>query len=119
MLPTPEQWWRADVEDGSRVAPWGNDMRTAEMRANFGDAGTERVGSYVIGVSPFGCYDMAGNVREWLRDGSPDSAKHSVAGGSWRDPPYMLELSHVEAFNPAYASDTIGFRLVASPPDQK
>jgi formylglycine-generating enzyme required for sulfatase activity len=55
---------------------------------------------------------MAGNVREWLRDSQPDAALRSVVGGSWEDPSYMFEISHTEAFDPAFADDAIGFRLV-------
>jgi formylglycine-generating enzyme required for sulfatase activity len=54
---------------------------------------------------------MAGNVREWLSDGRPD-LKHAVAGGSWMDPAYMFEISHLEWFDPGYANEAIGLRLV-------
>jgi hypothetical protein len=111
-LPTREQWWRAALGDARGAFPWGNDVRTAEIRANFGLVGTRPVGSYPLGVSPFGCFDMAGNVREWLREPASDPALRSVVGGSWEDPAYMFELSHTEAFDPAFANQAIGFRLV-------
>jgi formylglycine-generating enzyme required for sulfatase activity len=111
-LPSPDQWWRAALGDGGRVFPWGNDARTSELRANFGVQGTQPVGSYLLGVSPFGCYDMAGNVREWLRDGPATAAKHAVVGGSWQDPAYMFEPGHIETFAASYAGDAIGLRLV-------
>jgi serine/threonine protein kinase len=111
-LPTREQWWRAALGDTRGAFPWGNDVKTAEIRANFELVGTRPVGSYPLGVSPFGCFDMAGNVREWLRDPASDPALRSVVGGSWEDPAYMFELSHTEAFDPAFANQAIGFRLV-------
>ncbi len=111
-LPTREQWWRAALGDTRGAFPWGNDVKTAEIRANFGLVGTRPVGSYPLGVSPFGCFDMAGNVREWLRDPAPVAALRSVVGGSWEDPAYMFEPSHTEAFDPAFANHAIGFRLV-------
>ena len=111
-LPTREQWWRAALGETRGAFPWGNDVRTAEIRANFGLVGTRPVGSYPLGVSPFGCFDMAGNVREWLRDPAPDAALRFVVGGSWEDPAYMFELSHTEVFDPAFANQAIGFRLV-------
>ena len=111
-LPTREQWWRAALGDTHGAFPWGNDVKTAEIRANFGLVGTGPVGSYPLGVSPFGCFDMAGNAREWLRDPASGPALRSVVGGSWEDPAYMFELSHTEAFDPAFANQSIGLRLV-------
>jgi serine/threonine protein kinase len=111
-LPTREQWWRAALGDTRGAFPWGNDVKTAEIRANFELVGTRPVGSYPLGVSPFGCFDMAGNVREWLRDPASDPTLRSVVGGSWEDPAYMFELSHTEAFDRAFANQAIGFRLV-------
>jgi serine/threonine-protein kinase len=86
---------------------------TVEFRANFELLGTQAVGSYPLGVSPFGCFDMAGNVREWLR-GLDAGNRARVVGGSWQDPTYMFEASHVESFEPTYASPAIGFRCVKS-----
>lgn len=111
-LPTREQWWRAALGDSHAAFPWGNDVKTAEIRANFGLVGTRPAGSTPLGVSPFGCFDMAGNVREWLREPASNPALRSVVGGSWEDPAYMFELSHTEAFDPAFANQSIGFRLV-------
>jgi eukaryotic-like serine/threonine-protein kinase len=115
-LPTREQWWRAALGDTRWAFPWGNDVKTAESRANFGLVGTRPIGSYPLGVSPFGCFDMAGNVREWLREPAADSAMRSVVGGSWEDPAYMFEASHIETFEPAFSNNSIGFRLVRPVP---
>ncbi|HEV8117699.1 MAG TPA: SUMF1/EgtB/PvdO family nonheme iron enzyme, partial [Thermoanaerobaculia bacterium] len=115
-LPTREQWWRAALGDTRWAFPWGNDVKTAESRANFGLVGTRPVGSFLLGVSPFGCFDMAGNVREWLREPAGDSALRSVVGGSWEDPAYMFEASHIETFEPAFSNNAIGFRLVRPVP---
>jgi formylglycine-generating enzyme required for sulfatase activity len=112
-LPTHVQWWRAAMDTAADGFPWGTDARTAERRANFGEVGTREVGAFPSGVSPFGCYDMAGNVREWLRDTQPGGSRRGVTGGSWLDPTYMFEPSHLEWFDPAYANEAIGFRLVA------
>ena len=32
-------------------------------------------------MSPFGAYDLAGNVREWLRDAPPDGPDRRLAVG--------------------------------------
>ena len=113
-LPSSSQWWRAALGDAGAPFPWGRDAKTAEIRANFELAGTRPVGSYPLGVSPFGCLDMAGNVREWLRDTGPDPARRVVVGGSWQDPVYMFEPDHAEWFAPAFANEAMGFRCVKS-----
>ena len=111
-LPAWNEWWRAAFGDVTSAFPWGDDVNTAETRANFGLIGTSPVGTRPAGMSPFGCYDMAGNVREWLRDAITGTARRHVVGGSWQDPAYMFEPSHAELFDPAFASESIGFRLV-------
>ena len=118
-LPTAAQWWRAALGDSDGVFPWGSDVQTAELRANFGLIGTRPVGSFPLGVSPFGCLDMAGNVREWLLDPVPGSPRRTVVGGSWQDPVYMFEASHSESFDPAYSNETIGFRLATPAADRQ
>ncbi|MFN2442890.1 MAG: bifunctional serine/threonine-protein kinase/formylglycine-generating enzyme family protein [Thermoanaerobaculia bacterium] len=112
-LPTLAQWRRAAVGDSKNGFPWGSDSTWAERRANFSMAATRPVGSYPSGLSPFGSGDMAGNVREWLFD-HREGERHAVIGGSWMDPSYMFELSHVEWFDPGYSNEAIGFRLVAN-----
>ena len=112
-VPTYAQWWRAAMDTAADGFPWGTDTKTADKRANFGQAGTREVGTLLSGVSAFGCYDMAGNVREWLRDAQPGDSRRSVTGGSFLDEIYMFETSHIERFDPAYSNEAIGFRLVA------
>jgi formylglycine-generating enzyme required for sulfatase activity len=114
-LPSWEQWWSAALGETGEVFPWGNDVMTIEFRANFELEGTQPVGSYPLGVSPYGCNDMAGNVREWLRELDSDSHVQAV-GGSWQDPTYMFEPSHAELFEPTYSNPAIGFRCVKPAP---
>ena len=116
-LPAARQWWRAALGDGTAVFPWGRDVRTAELRANFDLVGTRAAGSTPAGLSVFGCYDMAGNVREWLADLQAGTRRRLVVGGSWQDPVYMFEAAHTESFDPAFANDTMGFRAVMPAPD--
>jgi formylglycine-generating enzyme required for sulfatase activity len=111
-LPTWDQWWQAALGGKGSVFPWGDDVMTSPLRANFGLKGPQRVESYPLGISPFGCYDMAGNVREWLRDSKSFPLLRTVVGGSWQDPGYMFEASHAEFFSPDFSSNYIGFRCV-------
>jgi formylglycine-generating enzyme required for sulfatase activity len=118
-LPTWDEWWLAALGGTGRVFPWGNDVKSASRRANFELKGTQPVESFPLGTSPFGCYDMAGNVREWLFDSRSPTGLRTVVGGSWADTSYMFEASHAEFFGPDFASDYVGFRCVKPiSPDQ-
>ena len=113
QLPTVFQWEKASrIGMPSRfgwVLPWGLESEGGiELRANFDSSGTVPADRFGFGVSPYGAYNMAGNVAEWCLN--EKAGGFVTAGGSWADPPYMFGA--YGAFPGFYSSDRLGFRSV-------
>jgi serine/threonine protein kinase/formylglycine-generating enzyme required for sulfatase activity/dienelactone hydrolase len=75
--------------------------------SNFGSKGPAAVGSHP-GISSYGVYDMAGNVREWCWNESPQG--RCIRGGAWNDAVYMF--GNVSQASPFDRSSKNGFRCV-------
>ena len=100
QLPTIVQWLQTTPPDDAAYAVPVSNLATSLLAP---------VGSYKGAVGPFGTYDTAGNVREWVAN-TVDDDLHFILGGSWKSPPYMY--SSPEALPPFDRSDTNGFRCV-------
>ena len=65
-LPTEAEWEYAAGGAEGLTWPWGNEFDASLSAAST--PATQPVGSFPAGVSPFGIFDMAGNVVEWVAD---------------------------------------------------
>ncbi len=84
------------------------------LLSNFGGKGPVKVGSGKA-ISPFGTYDMAGNVKEWCWNEARGG--RTTLGGAWNEASYMFQ--DYDAQPPLQRLPSYGFRLakyVASPP---
>ncbi len=81
--------------------------------SNFNGTSTTAVGSQE-GISSYGIYDLAGNVREWCLNERQQKGFYYTLGGGWNDPTY--------SFNDAYSAEgldrsmTNGFRCMKALP---
>ena len=83
-LPTEEEWQYAAQGADGRQYPWGEQMEPG--RCNGGETGgTTSVKAFPGGRSPFGCYDMCGNVWQWTESERSDGRTRFciIRGGSW------------------------------------
>lgn len=111
MLPSSTHWGLARGEHSTLIDyPQLGGLGIFAPSSNFDRVGTLPVGEKP-GVTAFGAYDLAGNVREWCFNAT--NTGRTVRGGSWNDNPYrFVEISHAP---PMFRDAGYGFRTAYLP----
>lgn len=114
-LPTFPEWQYCARGYDDRLFPWGNEIDKPRCNtAELGADNTTPVGSFYDGISPFGCYDMIGNVWEWTATDYDDEGKFRVAcGGSWYYNHDYSTCTSFDFFSKDYSEFVLGFRIAA------
>ena len=121
-IPSEQQWQRAAIGDTGWSYPWGDEID--KTWCNYSESGIGQptpVTQYDVGASPYGAYDMIGNVWEWTlteweigkNNGIRTNVRRVVRGGAFDDLVFISRAAARYGFIPINGSYDQGFRVCA------
>ena len=113
-LPSEAQWEKAARGNGDFFYPWGSNQINSSY-ANYDNklGKIVPVQSNAKNISPFGVWDMAGNVWEWTT--TQVGAKFALKGGSYLSNDFLLRIDQRQIEDETMLVGDVGFRCMCSP----